>query len=433
MANTLTPTADPSVWTAPSKTRPGVTYFIRGVGTPDIRCDCPAYGDCWHAVAGIELTTRILTEEEMSTPTPSPSDRLATPSPSDRLATPSPSDRLATPSEQNTALAVIPGGRSPVRSLQRDRAAQARETMVTAVEAYRPALQMAEFYAKGGLCPDNMGPAQLALVFLKAAELEIPINSALEFLYVVGGKVKMMSQMVQALVQRSGKVTIEIIATTAVKATARGTRPGYQPLEISFTIEEAERAGMIKGGSFGWKNHPADMLRYKTIARVSRLMFADVVSGMDVGDPGLGDIDVSVYRPEEVPQSSRDARDVNAPIPDEDRPANVTVDGEVLEHAQAAREQAEDTANGFDPATTPMDPDEEYPADAILPLPEAHDTDAMAAWWNALAGEMDAAGVSFQQRVKAVAPTAWTFSKVANYCRSENISGGELIRRAASK
>ena len=392
---TLTPTADPSVYTALSKTRPGVTYFIRGVGTPDIRCDCPATTydlDCGHVIEGIELTTRIFKEEEMSTQ----------------------SDRLATPGEQNTALAVIPEvGRSPVRALQRDRAAQARETMVTAVEAYRPALQMAEFYARGGLCPDNMGPAQLALVFLKAAELEIPINSALEFLYVVGGKVKMMSQMVQALVQRSGKGTIEIIATTAVSATARGTRPGYQPLEITFTIEEAERAGMIKGGSFGWKSHPADMLRYKTIARVSRLMFADVVSGMDVGDPGLGDIDVSVYRPEEVPRSSHDARDVNAPIP-EDRPANVTVDGEVIEHSQAAEEAPDGPS-----------------VSAILPLPEDHDTDAMAAWWSALAGEMDAAGVSFQQRVKAVAPTAWTFSKVANYCREHNLTGGQLVQRAA--
>lgn len=45
---TFTPTKDPSVWYASSRTRPGVTYRMERVGYPDMWCACPATKRCAH-------------------------------------------------------------------------------------------------------------------------------------------------------------------------------------------------------------------------------------------------------------------------------------------------------------------------------------------------------------------------------------------------
>lgn len=55
---TLTPTATPGVYTAPSASSRGIIYSITGVGTPFVVCPCPASQldrPCWHRTEALRL------------------------------------------------------------------------------------------------------------------------------------------------------------------------------------------------------------------------------------------------------------------------------------------------------------------------------------------------------------------------------------------
>lgn len=65
---TFTPTKDPSVWYAGSRSRPGVTYRIERVGYPDMWCACPATKRCAHLKELADMLALV------PTPAPAPKD-----------------------------------------------------------------------------------------------------------------------------------------------------------------------------------------------------------------------------------------------------------------------------------------------------------------------------------------------------------------------
>lgn len=161
-----------------------------------------------------------------------------------------------------------------------------RNTAASLGGAFIELLPLAQAMLDAKLLPNGMNVPQCALVMQRGLELGIPPLSALEFLYVVDNRVKLMGQMVQALIQRDGRGRVEILDSTDEYCRARGLRPGYEPLEILWTTDMAAKANLTK--NFGWQKYPADMLRWKAVARIGRLMFADILGGMDVADPGNG-------------------------------------------------------------------------------------------------------------------------------------------------
>lgn len=251
---TLHSTDDPETWFAESTTVGGKTYRIVGVGTANPACICPARKDCVHLLAAMRMTL----EDSMT-------------------------DTEELPEAVGQSAAVVPF-RQSTSALDARRAVTAGSQAIalsarSQVEGYKEYLYLAQQMGDTGLFPTSIKtPQAAAIVMMKAAELGVPPMAALELFYVVGNKVGIQSQMIAALIERSGKGYVEVIESTAERATVVGHREGRPSMTVTWTPEMAEAANSKSMG--GW----TDKLVWKAIARIGRRMFADVLGGMDVGD-----------------------------------------------------------------------------------------------------------------------------------------------------
>jgi hypothetical protein len=70
------------------------------------------------------------------------------------------------------------------------------------------------------------------------------------------------------------------VKSTSELATFRTQRIGDdEPVEVTFTIQDAQRASLVKDKS-GWAKYPADMLVARATARLARLVYPDVCFGL---------------------------------------------------------------------------------------------------------------------------------------------------------
>ncbi len=286
-------TDDPSVVFVKSESVEGRWYRVQGVGTPNASCNCPATRFCKHLAAVMEgenmVQPEVLTAEEADA--------------------------------EQRQVAVMPAHMSQDASAglvarldMTQRGELARRQAAALAGGYKETLYLATAMHGAQLVPESIDtPQKAALVMMKAVELGIPPISAFEFLHVINGKIGIQSQMIAALVQRSKVGRIEILETDAEHCKAVGIRQGYRDLTFTFTMAEARRAGLPTGrNKVVWERYPADMLRHKAVARIGRLMFADLLGGMDVSDGGGVVVDYSV-----VPEAEGEHRHSVDPAPPE--------------------------------------------------------------------------------------------------------------------
>lgn len=229
----------------PSKSSPGQYHLLANVGTPFVihaGATCQANEsdrDCWHVLAALEIAL----EEPMDQP-------------------------------NETTLAIAE------RQPQAVRAAEMGLKVASHLGAWNDLLELGKgMLASGMLPPAILNPEAAALVMLKAYTLDISPGEAFDFIDIIEGRPALRAQMIRALVTRSGKGTILIPKSDSQECVAIGNRPGVGRIEVRYTIEDAQRAGLT--GKKNWKEHPADMLVARATARVGRRLFADVLSGMD--------------------------------------------------------------------------------------------------------------------------------------------------------
>jgi len=56
------------------------------------------------------------------------------------------------------------------------------------------------------------------------------------------------------------------------------------PVEVSFSIGEARRAGLLSKDN--WKNYPDDLLVWRTVSRTAKRYFSDVLMGLEIAEVG---------------------------------------------------------------------------------------------------------------------------------------------------
>jgi hypothetical protein len=126
-------------------------------------------------------------------------------------------------------------------------------------------------------------PAQaLALGLLCQAEGRHPAEAARDY-HIIGGKPSLKSEAMLARFQQAGgRVEWHEYTHDAVSGTF--THPQGGNLKVSWTIKDAERAGLT--GNPTWKKFPRQMLKARCISEAVRGIFPGVLSGL--------------YAPEEV-------------------------------------------------------------------------------------------------------------------------------------
>ena len=124
---------------------------------------------------------------------------------------------------------------------------------------------------------------------LYARELGIPVLTALYGgLQNIQGRITMSAEMMNNLIRQKGH-RLEIKESSEQKCQIKGTRKDTnEHYESTFTIQDAQRAGLIKSGG-GWEKYPSQMLFARCISKLARRLFPDVIGGSYV-DGELDDL-----------------------------------------------------------------------------------------------------------------------------------------------
>jgi len=141
-------------------------------------------------------------------------------------------------------------------------------------------LRKAEILLKSGMLPKELNTKEkIAVLIMKAKELNMPPLEAISHLYVVNQKVAIDSSGMLALILRSGlakKIQFGGDGTSAWCEMER--KDGVISFKYTFTIEDAKRAGLLSKES--WQKYTKELLVARAISGCARKVFPDVVGGL---------------------------------------------------------------------------------------------------------------------------------------------------------
>lgn len=146
------------------------------------------------------------------------------------------------------------------------------------------ATKLAKFMFDSGLFSAYGTPQAVMSTILAGRELGMTAMASLRAIHVVEGRPTLSADLIRALVMRSGKAKyFRCTERTNERATFETQRENDPPMSLTFTIEDARMAGLVKDKS-GWTKSPADMCVARASAKLARLVYPDVVHGLYLPD-----------------------------------------------------------------------------------------------------------------------------------------------------
>lgn len=130
---------------------------------------------------------------------------------------------------------------------------------------------------------------QAAAIMIKGHELGLGLAASYEFIQVIQDKPALNPRGALALIMQSGECSgLKIVDEKDDKGVPTGCsvtmkRKNGVEYTVQFTMEDAQRADLVKAGS-GWAKYPANMLRWRAIGYCADVVFPDVTGGMKRAD-----------------------------------------------------------------------------------------------------------------------------------------------------
>lgn len=118
-------------------------------------------------------------------------------------------------------------------------------------------------------------PEEAAIKIMYGLELGLPAFQAMQNITVIQGKPTMGANLVASLIKRSGRYNYTIPVWDEVQCTISFTEHGKPVGESSFTMNDAKRAGLLRGGG-NWEKFPRAMLFARALTQGARAYCADV-------------------------------------------------------------------------------------------------------------------------------------------------------------
>lgn len=151
-------------------------------------------------------------------------------------------------------------------------------------------LAYAEQLAKANLLPSNYRgkPGNVLLAVEYGDMLGVHPLTAISHIHIVEGKPTQSAELMRAKVRDAGHLfrVVESTNEKAVVQIIRGDDPDY-PFTSEFTIDDAKRAGLIKGGS-GWQKYPKAMCLARASSAGVRMACPEVLMGISYVPEELG-------------------------------------------------------------------------------------------------------------------------------------------------
>lgn len=126
-------------------------------------------------------------------------------------------------------------------------------------------------------------PEQAAAIMLKGYEIGLSLTASFEFIHVIGGKPGLSPRGMLALIQQSPELDELKITDEPGKCTVWMKRKNGFEYQVTYTIEDAQKAGLVKADS-GWQKYEANMLRWRAVGFCADVVFPDVIGGMKRAD-----------------------------------------------------------------------------------------------------------------------------------------------------
>lgn len=128
---------------------------------------------------------------------------------------------------------------------------------------------------------------QAFALMLIAQSRGIPAIEAMQRFHVIQGRPSMKSESMLAEWQRAGG-TCRWLETSDTRAEAEFAHPTFapEPRQISWTIEDAERAGILAANP-SWKKYPSAMLRARVVSSAIRMLAPGLTLGFYTPEEAL--------------------------------------------------------------------------------------------------------------------------------------------------
>jgi len=150
--------------------------------------------------------------------------------------------------------------------------------------------RMSKMFSDSGLYKNVANVAQAIAVVQTGRELGIGPSMALREMYIIPGQGRptLSAALLTALVQRDhGDNAIKIVESTNDLCRVQYKRRSWpSPVDLTFSLEDAHRAGLGKRGSrnpdepSNWEKYPRAMLRSRAISEACRSAFQDSIMGL---------------------------------------------------------------------------------------------------------------------------------------------------------
>ena len=167
-----------------------------------------------------------------------------------------------------------------------------------AIVPHEPAnslLAKANVLLRSGFLPPHIKRAEQAVaIMLRGQELGIGPMEALTSINMISGKVSSSTQLMLALIYRSGLLE-DIKMTEGDPAECTMKRRGMQPHTVKFGRDDAGRMGLLNKDNY--RKFPTVMYMWRAIAICARRVFPDVIG--------------AIYTPDELGMSLNSDRDVD--------------------------------------------------------------------------------------------------------------------------
>ena len=152
------------------------------------------------------------------------------------------------------------------------------------------ALALAQVLCASGLMPKGAARPEAAFfVIATGRELGLTALQSLRSIHVVDGKPTMSADLMIALCKRAPQCErFALVESTAERATYATTRRGEGETRMTFSADDAARAGLAAKDV--WRKYPAAMLRARCASALARAVYPDVL--LSVYDSDSGELEV---------------------------------------------------------------------------------------------------------------------------------------------
>lgn len=145
------------------------------------------------------------------------------------------------------------------------------------------AFAFANMLSQSGMVPKiyTGKPADIVIAMQMGSELGLKPLQSLQNIAVVNGRPTIWGDAVIAICQNSGLLEDITEVVNDTEATVTVTRSGQEPHSVTFSMEDAKKAGLA-GKAGPWTQYPKRMMKNRARAFALRDKFADVLSGFGI-------------------------------------------------------------------------------------------------------------------------------------------------------